>query len=269
MKPSAWVVRKEIFTYLFTEKTTLIDFYRYLPVFASKGAGPDMIPNLVLKALSDVFVTPLNILFNSSLQAGTFPTEWKHSFIVPIFKNGERSSCANYRGISLLSAIPKLFEKLVCVHLESALGSLLNPSQHGFRTGRSTTTNLTIFVDYVLNGMANGGQVDAVYTDFSKAFDKVNHHLLLNKLRLKGVSGVLLQWIESYLSARTQSVRIGSTLSRNIQSCSGVPQGSHLGPLFFAVFVDDLCDELENCDFLFYADDLKIFRRISSLHYWN
>ena len=135
---------------------------------------------------------PLGTLFNASLRSGVFPAVWKHTFITPIFKGGDRSDCAFYRGIAILSAIPKLFEKIVCDHLEPAFRFIIDPSQHGCRAGHSTCTNLTLFVDDVLNAMGKSFQVDAVYTDFAKAFDRVNHQLLINKLNLYGVSGKLL-----------------------------------------------------------------------------
>ena len=120
------------------------------------------------------------------------------------------------------------------------------------------------YVNQVLQQMSSCGQVDAVYTDFSKAFDKVNHQLLIRKLELFGVGGPILNWLESYLSGRSQQVRVGHTLSRTLMAPSGVPQGSHLGPLLFSLFINDLCDELIDSDFLLYADDLKLFRAIKS-----
>ena len=231
-----------------------------------KGAGPDKIPNMLLKPLAEEFSEPLAILFDASLEAGIFPTQWKHSFVVPIFKAGNRSDCKCYRGIATLSAIPKLFEKIVCERLEHALGDLINSSQHGFRDGRSTCTNLSIFVSNVLSGMGKSGQVDAVYIDFAKAFDRVNHRLLLRKLNLCGVDGSLLSWIESYLSGRSQAVQINSTVSYSFETNSGVPQGSHLGPLLFAIFINDLCDVFQDSEFIMYADDVKIYRSIGSIN---
>ena len=230
----------------------------------TKGGGPDLIPNALLKPLATELTPALQLIFNQSLSAGIFPTVWKKSFIVPIFKSGDRSSCSNYRGIAILSAIPKLFEKLVCSFLETSLGGLVHGVQHGFRSGRSTSTNLTIFVDSVLKIMSSHGQADAIYTDFSKAFDRVNHKLLIQKLRLMGLGGTLLSWLQSYLTNRTQSVRIGDALSRDVASISGVPQGSHLGPLLFALFVNDLVEVFNDCEVLMYADDLKFFRSVTS-----
>ena len=106
----------------------------------------------------------------------------------------------------MLSAIPQLFEQLVCESFEMTLGELVHPNQHGFRSGQSTTTNLVRYINQVLQQMSSCGQVDAVYTDFSKAFTKVNHQLLIRKLELLGVGGPILNWLESYLSGRSQQV---------------------------------------------------------------
>lgn len=226
----------------------------------SKGCGPDGIPNRLLKPLSNVLSHPLVLLFNCSIATGTFPSVWKRSFVTPIFKSGDRSECSNYRSISILSAIPKLFEKLVCHRLEEDLGHFISAAQHGFRSGRSTSTNLALYTENVLNMMLRHGQVDSLYTDFAKAFDRVCHRLLLRKLSLLGVGGALLNWLASYLSDRSHLVRVGSRVSQPYFSSSGVPQGSHLGPLLFALFVNDICDVIVESEFLLYADDLKIYK---------
>lgn len=230
-----------------------------------KSTGPDGIPNFILKSLATELSRPLCLIFRSSLEAGKFPSLWKSSYISPIFKSGDRSDCSNYRGIAILSAIAKLFEKLVCKHLTQHCASLIHPAQHGFRSGHSTATNLVTLTEYILNAMHNSSQVDALYTDFAKAFDHVDHNILLNKIRNFGIDGKLWSWIQSYLSGRTQIVRIGNTLSRSLDVTSGVPQGSHLGPLLFAMFINDLCDDLVGCKYLLYADDLKLYRTTDSI----
>ena len=145
---------------------------------------------------------------------------------------------------------------------------MIHPAQHGFRSGHSTTTNLVSYVEKVLDGMTTHGQVDAIYTDFSKAFDRLDHSFLVQKLREVGVSRSFLNWIESYLNDRIMRVRLSATptvLSGDFLTPSDVPQGSHLGPLFFALFVNDLCSKVKHCVFLLYADDLKIFKPIASI----
>lgn len=228
-----------------------------------KGAGPDSIPNSFLRQYADLLCVPLCKIFNLSLRTGIFPNEWKRAFVTPIFKSGSRSDVTNYRGVVLLSAIPKLFEKLVCGRITPIISPLLSDSQHGFLQGRSTCTNLAVFVDRLLDGMQNGGQVDVVYTDFAKAFDRVHHGILIRKLELVGFDGIMINWLKSYLCSREQLVRLDSCTSQSFTVSSGVPQGSHLGPLLFSIFINDLCELLDEQNSLLYADDVKIFRKIN------
>ena len=136
--------------------------------------------------------------------------------------------------------------------------------QHGFCKGKSTVSNLLLFTNYIYTAFADCSQVDTVYLDFSKAFDTINHARLLQKIRSFGVQGRLLRWLESYLSGRTQCVRVRNGLSPSITIPSGVPQGSHIGPLLFILFINDLPSYLNFSKCIIYADDVKLFSRVST-----
>lgn len=153
----------------------------------NKGPGPDGLPPCMLVNCASTLLLPLTMLYNCSLSTGTFPELWKRSFLVPVFKSGARNKVENYRGIAIISSIPKLFEKLVLDVMELTVISRLNDEKHGFVKGRSTVTNLVLYSSFLVNGIEGGGQVDSIYTDFSRAFDRVNHHLLLLKLERHGL----------------------------------------------------------------------------------
>ena len=136
---------------------------------------------------------------NDSLKSGIFPSRWKPSFIIPIFKSGWRKKIENYRGVAILSSFGKLFESLVTQFLTSELLNHISPHQHGFLKGWSTSTNLLEFVNFLVSKIAIGDQVDVIYTDISKAFDKILHSVLLKKLYKIGIHSSMLAWIKSYL----------------------------------------------------------------------
>lgn len=233
------------------------------------GPGPDGIPPSLLKACSSSFAIPLNIIFNRSLLSAVFPRIWKESFIRPIFKGGHRSHIKNYRGIAKLSIIPKAFEKIVTDKLFEFISPSISIYQHGFVKGRSTVTNLATFTSSVTCSLENGSQTDCIYTDFSKAFDKINHSILLRKLQKQGCSNDFCDWTASYLNARKQFVKIGSSSSRCFTASSGVPQGSHLGPILFIIFIDDITTIIKHSLSLLYADDLKLYKAINTLGLFN
>jgi hypothetical protein len=138
------------------------------------------------------------------------------------------------------------------------LKNLMSVDQHGFMKNRSTVTNLLEYASFVLNSIEEGLQVDFVYTDFSKAFDRVRHQLLLEEMSV-GIEPARCLWLRSYLTGRIQWIRIGDAVSKDIKVTSGVPQGSHLGPLCFIWFVNKKSVIFDYVRVLFYADDMKLF----------
>ena len=153
---------------------------------SSYSSGPDRVPSSVLKFCAASLAEPLSILFQTSLMTSTFPMEWKHSYIIPLHKKGPRENVSNYRGIAKLNFMPKLFEHIVSDQLKHSLKSVLSTHQHGFVRGRSINTNLLELTSHIIDGFSAGCQTDVVFTDFSKAFDVVNHKLLFKKLDIMG-----------------------------------------------------------------------------------
>lgn len=231
----------------------------------SKGPGCDGIPPIFLSACARSLAFPVSVLFQRSLTECTFPTLWKKAQIIPIHKKGSRSVVENYRPISILNTLAKLFEKIVYGQVYPFISRGISYSQHGFLRGRSTVSNLSCFSNYVLEHMEGGGQVDVIYTDFEKAFDRVDHDILLMKLHALGIQGDLLRWVKSYLSNRSQAVVLGGFRSDYVSIPAGVPQGSHLGPLFYNAYIFDIYTSLSNSHHLLYADDKKIYINVRSV----
>lgn len=231
----------------------------------NKSAGPDRIPIRVLKHCRAVLSRPLANIFNSALRTGVFPERWKHAFVTPVIKKGSRYKVRNYRPISLLSVVSKVFEKLIHKTLYNHVSKHIVVEQHGFTSRRSTVTNLVEFTNDLANNINSKQQTDAVYTDFTKAFDSVNHTLLLHKISGYGVCGPLFKLLTSYLSGRTQVVVIDGGISNSEIVTSGVPQGSILGPLLFTLYVNDIPSCIKHSKCLMYADDLKIYRPVCTV----
>lgn len=233
-------------------------------ISGSYADGPDGIPAVVIKMCCPVLAPILKHIFNLSLITGVFPSMWKLSTITPLHKKGKRGDVINYRPIANLSCIGKLFESIVCDVMQFHCKNIIGPFQHGFTKGRSTTTNLLEFSAYCIPSIEAGYQVDSIMTDFSKAFDRLNHNLLISKLSRLGFPQQFVNWLTSYLVNRSQKVLFRNVLSSEIANTSGVPQGSHLGPLLFILFINDVGTILSDSSLLIYADDAKIFRAVQS-----
>ena len=155
----------------------------------------------------------------------------------------------------------KLIRQVVMDHLIKQ--SLLSDKQHGFINGRSTTTQLLVYLDICTRAIVDGHVMDVIYLDFWKAFDTVPHNRLLGKLESYGIKGNILQWIKAFLVGRTQEVLVNCVKSKCAPVASGIPQGSVLGPVLFVIYINDILDSIDSNGLIF-ADDTKIFRLISS-----
>ena len=233
---------------------------------SDKAAGADAMSPWLLKEVHDLLVTPISILLRKSLDDGEVPDDWKIANVSPIFKKGVKSQTSNYRPVSLTSQVSKVIESVlrdaIVSHLET--NELIRDSQHGFRKGRSCLTNLLVFLDKVTKYIDDGYSVDVIYLDFAKAFDKVPHQRLLDKLKGHGINGKVFNWIESWLTNRRQRVCVRGKFSDWIPVPSGVPQGSVLGPVLFLIFINDLEQGLGSQAVKF-ADDTKVFSQISTV----
>ena len=234
----------------------------------TKATVPNTIPNIVLKYLALPLSIPITTIFNKCFVEGKFPENWKRAHIVPVYKNkGNKSSVLSYRPISLLPPLSLLLEKIITNRLLRHVLPYLNPAQHGFIPRSSCETNLAIFLNDAVTAIRNRNELHTVYMDLSKAFDSVDHSLLLYKLAIRfSIHGSLLALLDSYLKNREQRVMLSGSTSDWLPVNSGVPQGSSLGPLCFILFMDDLAENIVNGSrVLIYADDCKILRSISSV----
>nr|VZH93787.1 unnamed protein product [Spirometra erinaceieuropaei] len=226
----------------------------------SKSPGPDEIPSKLLKELSSELSVPLSMLFQTSFDTGTLPVDWKLAHITPLHKGGNRAATTNYRPISLTCILCKVMERIIKTELIQVLEvhGLLSNCQHGFRKGRSCTTNLLQSLESWTRALDDRHAVHIAFIDFQKAFDTVPHQKLLHKLEKIGIGGNFLKWTENFLVGRHQVVCIGRGKSDVAMVDSGVFQGSVLGPILFLIYVYDVARDLD-CKVAMFADDMKIW----------
>ena len=230
--------------------------------------GHDNISTILLKTLASEIHIILTLIINQSLSTGIFPDELKIAKIKPIFKKDNPHRTDNYRPISLLPAISKVFEKVVYRQVYDCLttNNLLYKSQYGFRTLHSTELAALELTDKIYSQLDQRKIPLAIFLDLSKAFDTIDHSILLNKLRHYGIQGIPLQWFKSYLTNRLQYVQINDQISDLSQITTGVPQGSILGPLLFLIYMNDIHKVTENFNFILYADDTSLIEPLCTFN---
>jgi hypothetical protein len=229
----------------------------------------DMSSNLIKEILCFI-IEPLTFIINRCLHDGKFPSVLKLSRVVPIFKKGDRSCPSSYRPISITPIFSKILESVMYAQISSYLEQydVISNEQYGFRRGRSTIDAIDSLVEKVLGVFETKGFAEATFCDLSKAFDCVDHEVLLNKLMYYGIRGQSHDLFKSFLDGRQQIVCIGSDKSDIINLKYGVPQGSVLGPLLFTLMINDL-PHFVNSQSILYADDTTFFNNSSELDELN
>ena len=230
------------------------------------AGGPDGINPQVLIETAEEICVPLKFIFQKSLDTGMVPHDWRTANITPVFKKGSKSEPGNYRPISLTSSICKVMERVlkggIINHLDK--NNLIRPSQHGFMHQKSCTTNLIEFFEKVTKSIDESHAIDILYFDFAKAFDKVPHQRLLQKLKCLRLNENVVTWIANWLKNRKQHVVINGVESSWQDVISSIIQGSVLGPCLFIIFIDDIdmCAKDVECIISKFADDTKLGKSI-------
>ena len=228
--------------------------------------GSDKISNSFIKSIKSEICHPLEIIFNKSMLEGKFPSKFKIAHVLPVFKNNNKHDCNNYRPISLLTCISKILEKLVHNRIYTFLEQhkLLNPLQFGFRKGHNTIDAITCFFTKLLPKLDQKEYNIGVFVDLSKAFDSIDHNILLYKLEKLGIRGIAKTWFEDYITDRKQCVRLNKEntndyyYSKLCNISHGVPQGSILGPILFLIYISDMTNSIKHGTAISFADDTTL-----------
>ena len=233
----------------------------------TKATGIDGISARLLKIASPVISESLCRLFNRSLAEADIPEEWKQAKVTPIHKEGDLDNINNYRPISVIPIVMKVFEKAIHEQVYDFLcdSGLICSQQSGFRPGYSTCTSLTYVTNYLYKQMDQGKITGIVFLDLKKAFDTVDHELLLCKLNAYGIRDAALAWFKSYLINRKQATTFRGESSVLESFEVGVPQGSILGPLLFMIYINDLPQVVSKASVMLYADDTAIMYSDSNI----
>jgi len=241
---------------------------RIISSLKNSSAGWDGIPTFAAKKCVESFIEPLTYLINSSFTEGIFPSELKLARVVPIFKAGDPTQVNNYRPISVLSFFSKIFEKIMYNHVLQYMtkNDAFYDRQFGFRQKHSTQLAIITLVDKITKSLDSGDIVISVFLDLKKAFDTVDHCILLNKLSAYGIRGNTLKWFKSYLTERSQYVIFDGAKSETHTVKCGVPQGSILGPLLFIIYMNDICNVSKLLFTIMYADDTSVLLSGKDLH---
>ena len=232
------------------------------------SGGPDKFPAEILKECKTEISKPLYYIWRKSMNTGEIPHIYLKQTIIPIFKKGSKSKAENYRPVSLTSHIVKIFERVLRLRLVHFIeqNNIIAPQQYGFRTGRSCMSQLIYHFENLLTILEEHSNVDALYLDMSKAFDKVDHAILLRKLKAFGITGKVHNWITSFLSNRYQCVMIDGKKSREEKVLSGVTQGTVLGPILFILYINDITKAIKHCYICIFADDSKLVKAINNMN---
>ena len=262
LKLKEFTKRKNVDNDLNIPYLTVSEVHNYLCTLKDSNArGLDGLDNKILKIAAPIIAESLTYIYNLCIQNAYFPSLLKSAKIFPIFKSGDASDPSNYRPISILSSLSKPLEKHINLYILNHLNkyNLLHDSQSGFRESRSCHTALVTMVDDWLKNINDSKLCGALFIDFAKAFDVIDHNLLLRKLEHYHLSNSTIKLIESFLTGRTQQVCINKHISTPEKVKFGVPQGSVLGPLLFSIYINDLPLYL-SCSCELFADDTTLYQ---------